>query len=124
MSGQSAEPGARNSTPDSLKLLLNNAFLAFDVDKSGKLSAAEMMGILTRSGGGRPLSRKDAQQIISTFDVNGDGQLDLGEFINVCRCLPLDCLPRTNTRTPPQPADLRLPCSLARHLPTRLVSWD
>ena len=59
---------------------LHEAFSIFDTNGNGTLSAAEMMGILMRTAGGAPLSMKDAKAIISEFDVNGDGQLDIAEF--------------------------------------------
>ena len=60
--------------------MLYEAFSIFDTNGNGKLSAAEMMGILMRSAGGAPLSMKDAKALIAEFDVNGDGQLDIAEF--------------------------------------------
>ena len=75
---------ARMAQPPSnaTKALLEQAFSAFDKDGNGRLSVAEMMGILTRSGGGRPLSSADAEAIIREFDTDADGQLDLGEFVH------------------------------------------
>ena len=62
---------------DSTKAMLEQAFAVFDKDANGKLSAAEMMGILTRSGGGKPLAKADAEAIIALFDTDQDGQLDM-----------------------------------------------
>jgi hypothetical protein len=50
------------------------SFRAFDIDASGTLSASELRNILTRQGGGYPLSIADADEIIATFDRNGDGE--------------------------------------------------
>ncbi len=61
--------------------ILRKAFSTFDKDGNGKLSATELIGILTRSGGGTPLSRADAQAIIADFDTDADGHLDLEEFV-------------------------------------------
>ena len=57
------------------------AFKAFDTDGSGTLSAEEMLQVLTRKGGGASLSIDDAKAVIATVDYNGDGVLDLEEFV-------------------------------------------
>ena len=59
---------------------LEQAFRTFDLDNSGTLSASELTAILTREGGGAPLTEKEAEALIKTVDVNGDGELDLQEF--------------------------------------------
>ena len=51
------------------------AFRAFDIDDSGALSTAELKEVLTRQGGGRPLSDDDVEEVLQVFDANGDGQL-------------------------------------------------
>ena len=61
--------------------ILASAFARFDKDGNGKLNATELIGILTRTGGGQPLSRADAQAIIEDFDTDADGMLDLKEFV-------------------------------------------
>lgn len=77
MAASSSSDGPPPSDP--IRALLANAFAQFDVDHNGRLSAAELIGILTRTGGGRPLSYKDAESIIASFDVDADGQLDVEE---------------------------------------------
>lgn len=81
-----AEPNAERNTRGSssetpLMATLRNAFARFDRDNSGTLSASEMVGILTRNGGGQAMSRKDAQDVITAFDINGDGVLNYEEFV-------------------------------------------
>ena len=61
---------------------VKRAFAAFDVDGSGKLSAKEVLAILTRTSGGAALKLEDAEKVIADFDKNGDGQLDLGEMVS------------------------------------------
>ena len=56
------------------------SFQQFDVDGSGTLTPDEVVAILTRAAGGRPMTIEDAEQFIGLFDVNGDGKLDYGEF--------------------------------------------
>jgi len=61
---------------------LKQSFQAFDEDDSGFLTKDEVLEILTRmTGGGEPLSEADAQEFIKEFDRDGDGQLDMNEFI-------------------------------------------
>jgi len=59
---------------------LVKAFKAFDTDKSGTLSADELVSILTRASGGAPMPKAEAEALIKTVDINGDGVLDLEEF--------------------------------------------
>ena len=49
------------------------AFNVFDADGSGALSVAELRAVLTRPGGGTPLSDAEVEAIIAEFDTNGDG---------------------------------------------------
>lgn len=68
---------------------LHAAFALFDIDGNGTLSAAEMVGILTRpasssTGSQQPLSLADARALIDEFDADGDGQLDLTEWVTAC----------------------------------------
>lgn len=83
---------------------LEAAFKVFDKDGSGLLSAAEMMNILTRPTAdteyvgffthaspfgqfvdkrpdGKYFSEGEAQKVIAMFDKNGDGKLNVNEFI-------------------------------------------
>ena len=58
---------------------LRAAFDVFDTDGSGALSSAELKAVLSRPGGGAPLSDDAIQEIIDEFDVNGDGELQFDE---------------------------------------------
>mmetsp|Transcript_36547 Transcript_36547/g.96451 ORF Transcript_36547/g.96451 Transcript_36547/m.96451 type:complete len:222 (+) Transcript_36547:111-776(+) len=60
---------------------LRQAFKTFDTDGSGTLSKDELINILTREGGGAALSPEVAEALIAEFDKNGDGVLDVDEFI-------------------------------------------
>jgi Ca2+-binding EF-hand superfamily protein len=57
-------------------------FRVFDKDGSGTLTADEMKAVLTRNipGQGVMMSAKDVDELIKSFDTNGDGVLDLQEF--------------------------------------------
>lgn len=61
---------------------LRKAFKTFDTDGSNTLSRDELKMIFTRPGGGEPLSDDVAEALIEEFDKNGDGQLDMEEFID------------------------------------------
>ena len=56
------------------------AFRLFDTDGSGKLSAQEIVAILTRTGGGAALTLQDAKEIVEDFDEDEDGELNIEEF--------------------------------------------
>ena len=60
---------------------LRAAFTVFDADGSGKLSAEELVGVLTRPGGGKPVDEAEARAFVAKHDRNGDGELDLDEFV-------------------------------------------
>jgi len=60
--------------------VLAKSFAVFDADASGTISAAELVAILTRSGGGAPMAIADAEALIRAVDINGDGELSLEEF--------------------------------------------
>ena len=60
---------------------LRAAFAAFDADGSGRLSAEELVGVLTRPGGGKPVDEAEARAFVAKHDRNGDGELDLDEFV-------------------------------------------
>lgn len=60
---------------------LEKAFRVFDADGSGAISPNELTRILTRPGGGRPLSPSRARALVQKFDTNGDGMLHIDEFV-------------------------------------------
>eukprot|EP00966_Prymnesium_polylepis_P316178 7305542-Prymnesium_polylepis.1 len=61
---------------------LFDAFELFDVDNDGRLSVTEMLALLTRPGSGNTaLTLEDAQEVVDRFDQDGDGMLDLDEFV-------------------------------------------
>ena len=64
-----------------IKERLANAFNTFDTDGSGTLSKDEIKAILTRPGTGSTMSDEDAEAFIGMFDSNGDGVLNLQEFL-------------------------------------------
>ena len=59
---------------------LRDAFARFDANGDGFLSVDELVGILTRPGGGDPMTDADARAFVERHDKNGDGRLDLAEF--------------------------------------------
>lgn len=61
------------------KAELKQAFRTFDIDGSGTLTAEEFLNVLTR--GESEFTEEDAMDLINEFDTNGDGELDMDEFI-------------------------------------------
>ena len=59
---------------------LESAFQAFDVDESGSISTANLEAILMRPGTGETMSKEDVREIMTLFDADGSGTLDLLEF--------------------------------------------
>ena len=61
---------------------LESSFRIFDTDGSGTLTATELKQLLMREGD-LALSEADAQEIIREADRNGDGVLDIREFVEM-----------------------------------------
>ena len=54
------------------------AFEVFDIDKSGSISADEIVSILTKdTPAGKPLTLSEAKEIIDDFDKTGKGALNV-----------------------------------------------
>ena len=70
---------------------LRKAFKVFDKDGSGALSIAEMRAVLTRPGGGAPLSDEEVAAVIA--------ECECGLTVCVLRCLPVH-VTCAATRTP------------------------
>ena len=69
-------------------------FTLMDTDGSGTLTPEECIAILTRKGGGAPLSLEAAQRFVAMFDANKDGVLDYEEF---CTAMGQDAPAAPNT---------------------------
>lgn len=59
---------------------LAEAFKAFDKDGSGKISASEIYAVL---GINDPEEKSKIEEIVSKFDINKDGEIDMEEFISM-----------------------------------------
>ena len=57
------------------------AFDMFDKDKSGYISAVEIMKIMKNFG--NPMSRAEVDKMIAAVDDDGNGELDFEEFITL-----------------------------------------
>ena len=68
------------SRPQTPSVSIEDAFKVFDKDGSGSLSTDELHAVLTRPGGGVPLTREEVEELIREFDVNQDGELQYEEF--------------------------------------------
>jgi Ca2+-binding EF-hand superfamily protein len=60
-----------------------SVFNLFDEDKNGLISASELKKMV-HSFGQNP-TQKDIDDIVTKFDANGNGQLDLEEFVTILR---------------------------------------
>ena len=60
----------------------------FDTDGSGSLSMAEFRNVLEMNGSN--LTTTEISDIINEFDANGDGELQIEEFIAACNAMSGD----------------------------------
>ena len=56
------------------------AFRKFDTNGDGFLTKDEIVGVLTRPGGGAPLTEAEAEAYIARYDTDQDGKLSIDEF--------------------------------------------
>merc|ERR1712086_467976 len=61
---------------------VKNAFDVFDTDDSGSLSFEEMADVLMNMG--QDMSHEKIRNIMELADVDGDGEIDIDEFMAVC----------------------------------------
>jgi len=79
----------------------------FDRDGNGYISPDELLYVVCNSG--EKLSREEAEELISMFDKNADGQLSWEEFVEFFKCdreapeanmtIPEEDLTEEDTRT-------------------------
>ena len=67
-------------TPAAIEKELRDAFKLFDTDGSGTITPDEFTAIVTRPGGGNPLTLDQATWLFRRADLNGTGVVDYGEF--------------------------------------------
>ena len=60
---------------------IRRAFALFDRDGDGSITADELTTALQHPSTGRPFTGDEAQALIRRFDQNGDGVLDMEEFV-------------------------------------------
>jgi calmodulin len=71
---------ARLLREKSIEEEVKDAFAAFDKDKDGKITAAELIHILKNIG--EPLPQEDIDEMIAEADINKDGVIDYVDFIH------------------------------------------
>eukprot|EP00300_Choanocystis_sp_HF-7_P020719 c20660_g1_i3.p4 GENE.c20660_g1_i3~~c20660_g1_i3.p4 ORF type:complete len:103 (+),score=31.45 c20660_g1_i3:1398-1706(+) len=59
---------------------LRAAFAVFDQNGDGKISVEELRSVLTKLG--EALTDQEVEDMMREADVNGDGELDYGEFVD------------------------------------------
>ncbi|OSX77546.1 hypothetical protein BU14_0144s0010 [Porphyra umbilicalis] len=59
------------------------AFKVFDKDNSGKISADELRQVMNNLG--EKLSDEEVNEMIREADTNGDGEIDVKEFVKMMR---------------------------------------
>ena len=69
-----------SKSPAATEKELRDAFKKFDRDGSGTITSDEFTAIVTRPGGGNPLTVDQAARLFRRADLNGDGVVDYGEF--------------------------------------------
>ncbi|XP_068673336.1 uncharacterized protein [Montipora foliosa] len=77
---------------------LREAFMKFDRDGNGYISPDELLYVVCNSG--ERLSREEAEELISMFDKNADGQLSWEEFVEFFKCdkeAPEDTIPEEDS---------------------------
>ena len=62
---------------------LKREFLALDTNGDGNISVAEMEALLKSTQGRLNMTNKDIKNLIQKFDRDGDGTIDIDEFLNV-----------------------------------------
>lgn len=60
---------------------LQAAFNMFDKDRSGRIDFDELLAIVKGDGPSNALQEAAVSNAIHEIDVNGDGEIDLSEFI-------------------------------------------
>ena len=74
-----------------------NLFAKFDADRSGTLTVDEVVSIFTRqSSSSTGIGEEEARKIISDFDRNGDGALNIKEFADAFSSI-LEIAPEAET---------------------------
>ncbi|XP_052249668.1 calmodulin-A-like [Dreissena polymorpha] len=59
---------------------LRDAFRIFDKDGSGFIDKTELESVLKKYG--EPLTHHESKELIDLMDKNGDGKVDMDEFVN------------------------------------------
>ncbi|XP_002964279.2 calmodulin-2/4 [Selaginella moellendorffii] len=72
---------AKKMKDEDSSVRLREAFANFDKDKNGFISASELSNVLKTMG--QDLTDKDLDRMIELADIDGDGQVNYEEFVNM-----------------------------------------
>ncbi|KAJ0234499.1 Calmodulin-1 [Hirschfeldia incana] len=65
---------------------MKEAFRVFDKDQSGFISAAELRHVMTNLR--EKLTDEEVEEMVREADVDGDGQINYGEFVKIMMAKP------------------------------------
>jgi len=101
---------------------IKEAFKVFDKDGNGFISAAELRHIMTNLG--EKLTDEEVDEMIREADVDGDGQINYDEFVDMMMVrfcfLTQDCAQTTRASFTAPPPPSNRPFSLYTLSPTNL----
>ena len=66
---------------------MRNAFMMFDSDNSGKIDLKEIKLLLEGDDFKDQILKESLEKIIDEVDIDGDGEIDFEEFLNMMRTI-------------------------------------
>ena len=64
---------------------IKTAFMMFDQDNSGQIDRNELLNVLSTSNTRENYDRNELEEAIAEVDDNGDGEIDMNEFMEMMR---------------------------------------
>jgi hypothetical protein len=105
------------TTPKDIEMPIRKAFAVFDTDRSGTLSANELKAVLQhpagRVFGAKPFTAIVVQELIAKFDSNGDGVLDIEEFVMAFSSISASMSPKAKAAAEQRRLSVKLATAVA-----------